>query len=305
MFKIGIIKKNNYSYTRENQERQSFIKEIMLIDIEKYVELKEIEKTYLMDEICDVIKLKPEYIGDTDIIYQDLNNVIMMCYLSLKDNNSKDNEKDYNELGSYLLGKKVYGDIVILNSKIDNNTYTCVDESVDYNIIANLLYDSYVHKGIVSYVDGKIEEFTYYLNPASHKIIDRSAKYMICELNIFNFNLNIIFKEKTSENINKFASKLVGKNVYGNVIFILKENDNLYKNINEELIMKIYKNYNSILNSKIINMENKEGELKKICNGYCILNQLDNKQIDITNEQIDLNNDKEEYFESLNIFTKN
>lgn len=258
MFSVAIIKPNNYTYVGDE-----FLLSKIMETISEHIIFKEISSVDLMDEICETIGLTDDSnMGDTIIIYEDLYKVVQLCYLDTEGT-------ELNMLASFYARKKIYGSVLILNSSIDQITYTCSNQSIDLDMLSNILYKKVVHKGICCFDD--ITEYNYYNNPLVNV---ENCEYMVINFNMFNFYFSAYYKKNQSDPINKKASRFVGKLLYGPVLIVSKSSETEFIDLDKNLFLELLKKCGGDLERRVVNNpEYKNNELQKIMNGYCVLNQ--------------------------------
>lgn len=258
MFKIAKIKPNTFELK----------KMLTTDDLDPYIEIKEIYEKDLLTEICETINLTSDKIGDTHIIYENLYNVVQLCYI--------DYQEDYpelNMLGSYYANKKIYGSVLILNSII-NKEYYCENDNITMTMLVNILNKKVIHVGI--YCDPiEIKEYTYSSPLENEDFCKNNKKCMVIHFNMFNFYFSAYYNESSINKVNKYASRFIGKLVYGPVLIVSRASENEYIDLNKELFMEIIEKCGGELKRRIVeNPPYKNNELQKINNGYCILDQI-------------------------------
>lgn len=271
---IILIKPNKYEYKHKTMD-----KKLILGDISKIIEVITIPDSDLMITICDILNLNGDVIGSTDIIYENLHNVVHMCHY--KKEGIQDEEDDsFNSLASIYCQKKIFGNAVILNAKILLTDYKCVSESMTVDMLVDIFYKKHLHKGIIVKVNGEVTEYEYHMSPLETPCVKRDKEYQIIKFNIFNFYVNAIFMSNCDDEINKVATRLICKRTFGTVYFSLKSSETEYVDLNLELFMEIFSKASGKISKRIVNndeeKENKDNTDRRpvIKNGYCILNQI-------------------------------
>jgi hypothetical protein len=263
---IAIINPNSYHYQHKHLDINKIYK-----DLEKLIIYRAVDSCHLMDEIYSTLKMKPNYLGDTDTVYENDEEMVQMCYLSLENNNEAEDLDQINSLGSLFLQKKVFGTVIILYSKINQQDYKCYSENIDNHILASIYYAKHVHVGIYT-LNNNISEYGYFTSPLQHKSLKKDDQYMVTKFNIFNFYLNAFYKKESDEPVNKIASRIIGKKVFGPVIFCAKCSETEYIDLDENLFMELYRKSCGPLKRRIVeNPKYVDHQLQKINNGYCIL----------------------------------
>lgn len=305
-FKIAIIKQNNLSFTDSDIINDQLNKlcssnyDITTInkinsDIETmitpFITLKEVTLDEMMEEIVKNTLLTPELMGDTSLCMEYDKDIYQLCHLSLKNNRLEEDDNNINGIGSCLAldHEKVYGKAVLIKSTITDD-YTCQPSSINLiEDISNIIFKKIIHKGIKIKDDASIEEFFFKKDPAENFSEADKENYKWFELSLFKFNL-IVFIESapTFNNINKIATRIMGKKVVGNMIIVSSCADNDYEDFDRQLFDKLDTScWGSLESRKSYNDEN-ENENKKI-NGLPI----------VKNRYISLN---ERYNRSRNLF---
>lgn len=277
-FNIAFIPPNNCCYkNNDNDINLTAIKAL----ISEFITFVETDHHNLMDKICSIIKLTPNYVGDTDIVYETCDNLVQICYLSLENNNLQENEDDFNMLASIFAAKKIYGNAIILNARIDSTTYKCSDLTITLDELVDIFYKKYVHKGIYCAHNGEIKEFNYNFSPLEYlKLPEGNNEYSIVEFNSFNFYFSAYFKTKSSDPVNKVASRLLCKKVFGDVIFgmITTEHENL--DFSRVLFMEFYAKSTGPISKRVVSKkEDEDRDIIPVNNGYCIIKGISDKHV--------------------------
>ena len=295
-FNIAIIKPNTFKFN-ENDLKSLTVDKI-LVDIKNYINIISLSYHDLMEKIVTTIGLKPELMGDTNICYEDDKNVYQISHLDPKKNNLPEN--NINGIASYLPidDINIYGNAVLLCSKITNNN-TCVNDSLNLSMIANLIYNKIVNTGIKINADGTITEFNYINDPLVNMSKDEKDNLRWLECNILKFNLILFVQKNPNPNtLNKKGTRLFGSHrICGDIYVIEKLTDNKFGNLSKTTFIKLLEICYGPLNSRNLEEhENKDGEkidnLPIVYNRYCLLNdRYKNKIIKCNNCSKEMNNE--------------
>ena len=273
---IAIIKINDFEFLKDKYylNQQNITK-----DISQFIEIKKILFSDLMETIVDEIKLTPELIGESPVCYETKNNVYQICFVSTENNNDLLNTINVNKFCSYLIGEKVFGTCVFINSKISQNN-TCLPDNIDLNIISTIIYQKFVHKGIfLSFNDKEpVQEFDYFNHPLEYYKFNEKEyeNFKMIEISFLKFNISAFIEIKSSNGINKRATKILGtQKVNGNVIFIIKST-NEFNDFSKEIYDKIFILASDSINSRKLKEHENTEDIKKnglpiVFNQYCIL----------------------------------
>lgn len=278
---IAIIKTNDFLFSKEKHYLQ---KENLSEDISKFIEFKKTPNTDLMENIINSIQLTPDLIGDSQICFETINNVYQICFVYNENNDNVNNEStNNNNFASYLIGEKLIGNCVLINSKVSEDNNTCEPDTIDLETITNIIYKKFVHKGIFvsSNENESIVEFDYFNNPLEFYNCSEEEynKFKIIETPFLKFSISAyieINSENLDDKINKRATKILGTyKVKGNIILIVKT-PNEFNDFDKEIYKKIYILASNSLNTRTIKPEeNKEdvkiNDLQVVFNRYHLL----------------------------------
>lgn len=255
-----------------------------LIDLEKALEdhivIKEYTQETLMESIIDEIGLTPDLVGDTQNCYETSQNIYQICFVGY-DKESLNNQP-INTIATCLSGgETVYGPAVLINSKILEPDYLCSQESVFIKDLAIILNSKFIHKGIIipALETEDITEYEYQNHPlqAFEKSENTYGKYKLVETTFLGFQIGFFYNTE-SININKRATRILGKQkLYGDIV-IFNKLPHEYLDLDLELFNKISKlSYGSLKNREARSDEDKEGQkingLPVAFNKYCLLNK--------------------------------
>jgi len=249
--------------------------------IEDYIDFIEVLSIQdLFNLISCIIQPSDQYIINIDDFYYTSDYVYQAIFKMPSDNNSYNTQLDEsNKLGTQLLNEKfiVNGNMIIIKRSIINNKYEYVDMKMDD--ITDILRAQFLHKAIILKTDNNIVESTYIFNALeinfdqSHLDNSRFFESRFLDYRLF-FHIDRN-ANKDESNLNKFASMIYGKNIYGNVLISLCDNsDDSPKSldITKDIILKIY--YLSIKQR----YKNEEIDRKKYARDL----KIDNKTYDET-----------------------
>jgi hypothetical protein len=217
--------------------------------IEDYIDFIEVLSIQdLFNLISCIIQPSDKYIINIDDFYYTSDYVYQAIFKMPSDNNSYNTQLDEsNKLGTQLLNEKflVNGNMIIIKRSIINNKYEYVDMKMDD--ITDILRSQFLHKATILKTDNSIVESTYIFNALeinfdqSHLDNSRFFEYRFLDYRLF-FHIDKN-ANKNELNLNKIASMIYGKNIYGNVLISLCDNsDDSPKplDITEDIIRKIY-----------------------------------------------------------------
>ena len=283
-FKIAIIEINKYHFNKDDYV-DSFNHEHLKNEIKQYITFKDTQLPTLMDDIVETIGLTKEMVGNTSIVTEDDKHVYQLCHMSMKDNGQEDDEENINGLSSCItLGyMNVYGKAVLLCSKIDKNNQ-CVVESIDLDAIVDILYHKVSHKYLMVKATDKssvivnnttVAEKNFFFGP--YETIEDMDSYKCADCPFLKFNLLVLFKEDTTQPINKIITKLVGKQkIYGDCYVLSKSAENEYIDIDMILFKKIMHIAEGPLKNRELkddekDVDEEDNQLPIIMNRHCVL----------------------------------
>lgn len=310
---IAVIKPNSFKFTKSEYYNNI---DKLTADVSPFIEIKHIAFAEMMDNIVTHIGLTPETMGDSIVCYETATNIFQLCLMTQNNNfnvqtdNDNDNENNENNnnnnIGRFLIGEKVNGTCVMINSKI-NQTNTCLPDNVILTDIVKIIYSKFVHKGLFISHDSinPLIEFDYFDHPIEYYNIinqDDFDKYKLMDLNLFDFHLCLIINKEATENINKRATLLFGEQlIYGDVIIISKSTHE-YFDLTEDICIKLMNlSHGSLKNRELVDteiadekkidglpmainkyfiLENRMQKYKNICS-YCH-EELNDKQLTCT-----------------------
>ena len=228
-------------------------------NIEEYVDFVEILSIPdLFNLISCIILPSDKYVINIDDFYYTSDYVYQAIFKLPADNSNTYNTQldESNKLGTQLLNEKflVNGNMIIIKRSIINNKYEYVDMKIDD--ITEILRSQFLHRAVIIKPTNKLSDIaeiaeiaeSYYIYNAleinfdqSHLDNSRFFEYRFLDYRLFFYiDKNA---EHTESNLNKFASIIYGKNIYGNVLISLCDNsDESPKplDITKDMIQKIY-----------------------------------------------------------------
>lgn len=284
-YQVAIIKPNSITVDAKKMG-ESFTREFIKNEISSHVIFHSVDTKDMMNLVYDTIKMTDKLIGNTSICYEDDQYIYQLCHLSLKDNQKKEVDENANGVSSYLVQGRfiVYGSSVLIRSKISDKG-TCVTDTLDIDMIVDIIYKKLIHKAVKLSVDGVISDYTFYNDPlenCSNDIITNS-KYV--EVHLLKFNLLMFLRltfDDQPENsdldrVNKKATKLIGHSrVHGDVYIASKSTEHEYIDLDTDLLNKMLKLSGDSMTSRNLTEEEKEeGELvdglPKVINRHTII----------------------------------
>lgn len=252
---ISIIKCQNF----DNENHPGIHQEQWDVNSLSHYKLKENIEEYVdfikLNTIYDLFNLMEVVICPTDkhiINIEDLYYTSDYVYQAIFKSVSKDGSytmllEDSNKLATQMLGEKhiVDGNMIIIKRSIINNDFDYVD--ISFDDITQILRSQFLHKAVIIKPSSDIEEQYYVYNPLeinfgqSHLDNTRYHEFKFLEYRLF-FHIDIN-AERTNDHLNKMASVIYGKNIYGNVLISLSDNSDsspLNLNISTDIIRQIY-----------------------------------------------------------------
>ena len=199
-------------------------------DIEEYIKFAKINTIYELFNIINVV------VNPTDkhvVNIEDLHYTSDYVYQGIFKCVAKDVNESYeaiikesNKLATQILGERhmVDGNMIIIKRSIINKDFNYVDIGLDD--ITDILRNQFLHKAVIIKSDNTIEEQSYIYSPLeinfgqSH--ID-NVRYH--EFKFIDYRLFFHVDTKAEQNkINRIASIIYGKKIYGNVLISLSDN---------------------------------------------------------------------------------
>jgi len=218
--------------------------------IEEYIDFVEVLNIQdLFNLISCIIQPSDKYVINIDDFYYTSDYVYQAVFKMPSDNNNTYNTQldESNKLGTQLLNEKfiVNGNMIIIKRSIINNDFEYVDMKIDD--ITDILRSQFLHKAVIIKPDDSIVESTYIYNALeinfnqSHLDNSRFFEYRFLDYRLFFHIDKNASREDT--NLNKIASMIYGKKIYGNVLISLCDNsDDSPKslNITKDFLTKIF-----------------------------------------------------------------
>ena len=292
---IAVIKPNNFKFTKEQ-----YYNDIPKLqqDISSFIEIKQILFNDMMESIVTLINLTPELIGHTSTCFETSKNIYQLCFVGTENNNSpstsgaNDDSTDNgnilssssleeNNICEFLSGETVHGNAVFINSMIGIDN-TCLPDNITLEMITQILYSKFVHKGIyISPNDNEIPiEYNYFNHPIEYYNItteDSFENYKIIDINFLEFNLCAIIEiNPSNEIVNKPITRLYGKQKINGGVLLISKSTYEYHDLSLELYKKIMELSFGSLKSRDLNDDEKndkesENKLPIVMNKYTIL----------------------------------
>jgi hypothetical protein len=222
-------------------------------EVEDYCNFLKVRNTNeLIMMIQSFVKPDEKYMINIEDLYYTSDYVFQAIFKSPIENNN--NNIDYNNLieGSNKLATLmlhenhiVEGDMILIKRNITNNEYDY--EDMTFSDIVDIIRAQLIHQAILITPNNTISEQFYIYDSLEIKFSDtnlehyRSHEYRFLDFRLF-FNIDRN-AEKIDENLNKIASIIFNKKIYGNcVISLCDNNDSTPKalDINNILINQIY-----------------------------------------------------------------
>jgi hypothetical protein len=270
-YRIAIIKPNECKISKENIDD-------LQNATDKYTEIIEVTHDKLPQVITETIGMVPQSImGDTSTLYQDNKYVYDMCFVDPEQNKTEPDETKYNEIATHLIidNKKVYGNVVIMRSKITDNK-TCEPDELSYDNLINLLRLKTIHTGLFVPVKGDVTEYQFYKDPVEGLEVAKMQKLGYVESTISKFNLLAFFPiDENTYPINKKVTRLFNRKIYGDVYLVSRSTESTYENLTSDLYKKLDSiSWGHTTNRNLTAEETEETEkegLPMISNRYTIL----------------------------------
>ena len=147
-----IIKPNDFKFNKElYYNKYDKLKE----DLEQYVEERSVAFNDMMETIINEIKLTPELVGETSVFYENSTNIYQMCHIGKEKDQQiiqevevdKKLAEPFNSLASYLFGDQINGTVILLNSKIGDDS-RCNPDDITIDDFTKILHSKFIHNGI-------------------------------------------------------------------------------------------------------------------------------------------------------------
>jgi hypothetical protein len=222
---------NNFSFKKIKDDGLEF----------SLVEMK--NKEDIFDNIGLYIQPNDKSIMNITDLYYDKDYVYQAIYKSCTDNKIS----TYNGLGSQLTrSQSVDGSMILIKRLIISEEQSYVDFIFDD--LYKLIKHTFVHNAVIINPNDKIEDFPY-MNDVLESVVNNPETYETIRYHEYKFldyvmvfycNISV---EQTSENLNKIASMIYRKKIYGKVFITLLDNNDEHPqhlDLNEDLIMQIY-----------------------------------------------------------------
>jgi hypothetical protein len=205
------------------------------------VEMK--NKEDIFDMIGLYIKPDDKSIMNITDLYYDNDYVYQTIYKSCTDTKIS----TYNGLGSQLTrSQSVDGSMILIKRLIISNEHPYEDFTFDD--LYKLIKHTFVHNAVIVNPNDKIEDFPYMNdvlesmvnNPETYETIRYHEYKFLDYVMVFYCNISV---EQIPENLNKIASMIYRKKIYGKVFITLLDNNDEHPqhlDIHGDLIMQIY-----------------------------------------------------------------
>ena len=216
----------------------------------------------------------------TSVIYETPSYLYEMMYVNYAEYEVPDNEE--NEFGSLIntRGGKVYGNLLITKTKMDENSNSMKFVNMEMNNLYQIFQSRAEHKGVI-YEDGELKEYLWKGDKSTFKdVLDEvfdGEKPKHIELSFLLHNINIYYRSLNKKKYNKnVLGKLVDIPIYQCFVMTYLTND-LFGNISlkevEDIIylsnkLEGYKPDKDLLKDEFDNFNR-----KIIKNKYRILNR--------------------------------
>jgi hypothetical protein len=269
---LAIIKPNFCKITKDSLP-------LLNDEVDKYINIATVTHDKLPEVITTAIGMVPQKVmGDTTTIYQDNICLYDMCHVDPEQNKTEPDESIFNGIATHLMidNKKVYGTVVILRSLLTNDK-TCEPANLTIEHIIDLLKYKTLHTGLFVPISGAITEYQFYLDPVEDVDVNVMKNMGYVETTISKFNLLTFFPiDDADHKINKRATRLLNKKVYGDVYIASRSTEITYEDLTLDLYGKLDKiSWGHSKNRDLTEEETKEGEenngMPVIINRYCIL----------------------------------
>jgi hypothetical protein len=199
-------------------------------DIEEYIRLAKINTIYELFNIINVV-VNPtdkhvvnieDLYYTSDYVYQ----AIFKCVAKDINESYESYIKESNKLATQMLGERhmVDGNMILIKRSIINNDFDYTDVTLDD--ITDILRNQFLHKAIIIKPDDTIEEQSYIYSPLeinfgqSHIDNVRYHEFKFIDYRLF---YHVDTKAEQTK-INRIASIIYGKKIYGNVLISLSDN---------------------------------------------------------------------------------
>ena len=198
------------------------------------------------EEIFKIIQqyVKPDensILNITDLYY-DVNYVYQSIYKVVE----SDKSNIYNPLGSQLTRThNVGGTMILIKRSIVNNDHIYVD--FNFDDLHKLIQSTFVHNAMVIHANGNMEEYPF-INDVLESTPDKQTfeKIRYHEYKFLDYTMIFycdIAVEQIPENLNKIASTIYRKKIYGRVFITLIDNNDEHPqhiNLDKNTINQIY-----------------------------------------------------------------
>lgn len=307
---IAIIKPNQVGFSIEKKDKQNETNEYLTDTVEDYIEIRKEDinqSEKLMDIIVTTLKLDDDIGGNTMTVHEEPGFFYQMCFVSLYDEEPGNSEISninknirklkQNKIANTLADNthSVFGSVVLMKTKIEEDLTTC-NVNITLNDVVNVLYNKFIHTGLIVNTRGEIQEKTY-INPIELFLNIEKEKIGYYEYEILNKVLMLFVIKNGESELNEIGSKITHlsgnpeyfKDVYGTVFITLRNkiedirfSEHTYINIEKKDLEKMLSFYNTEILSESVNIEesintaSKNGKRTHI-NFYRILETLCDK----------------------------
>lgn len=240
MVKIGILNNEHTGYSENQWTLQTFENDTLRNDISSYFTNYEISSLSELFDLINNYLLKDQPKGtfiDIKDIYFNQNYVIQTIAISCND----DKIHNYNRLGTQLVGgQHICGNMILIKREVSLKTNNYLDFTLEDFIFT--VKKTFVHTAIIVNCDDTIQNFTYikhpleWLNYTETIQTLRSHEFKLLDY-ILTFYVDITIDRTI---LNKNASIVFGKKIYGRVIITLYEQSELNNlDLDDDIFNKI------------------------------------------------------------------
>lgn len=292
--------------------------------IKEYIKIVNTDGIKMMEDVVNIIGLKPEDLGDTYDCYSTKDKMYQLCHkpkISSYDNTDEDDiekrkELNKNGIASYLVSDNVYGKGALICSNIRENGAVWFG-TLEFEDIVELLYKKFHHIGLMVFPDGQIKEYTFEMNPLAHVECEDSKTYKENEVikidaknyyplreTFFGFGMILWIQfdpeDDIDKNINWKITRLSGnQKVFGRVIVTFEIMRHNYLNEYIDAPKEIFDKIVNISGKELEDHTIKPFEPKKIDGMQVITNRyriLDEKTNELSKNCKCKNDIKEKYY---------
>lgn len=205
-------------------------------------------------ELYTRLNLSADVIGESCVIYEDTNYIYQLFNHPMQEKIMSQDiiTKPLNYIATVLAkgihfkepNKSIYGDVIIIRSKIKQTNYTCEIADMDLELLVEVLSKKIKHVGLFIETTGSMIEWVFSNNPMENITEDNKDNFACVGFKLIDFEFVCYFQKKfypesVDNELNKIGTLLLSTHlVYGDIILCQVTNNN-FDDIDSDTLSKI------------------------------------------------------------------